>query len=104
MKLITISKVGYNHPSQANWSYGVWKVDLIDSESHPYCMSYTTKENFGGDYRFTQALKDQAPELKVIETKGIPDCPKITGVSRMPILDSEGFIKIVVEWFNNPKN
>ena len=97
MKLITISNVGYNHPSQANWSYGIWKVDLIDTKL-PYCMSHTTRENFGGNTRFAKDLRE-THKIRVIETKGIFECPKITGVSKMPILDSQEFINEVVEWY-----
>jgi hypothetical protein len=86
MKHITISRIGYNHPSQANWSYRVWKVDLIDT-AQKYCQSYTTEETFGGDYRFREALS--VKNIPVIETGSVPQCPKITGVRDMPKLDSD---------------
>ena len=60
MKLINLSQVGYNHPSQANWSYGIWKIDLIDTDQS-YQMSYTVRENFGGDDR----LKAKLSKLKI---------------------------------------
>ena len=94
MKIITISKVGYNHPSQANWSWGIWKVDLLDT-TRDYCMSYTTKENFGGDSRFKNKVKE-LKSIKVIETKGVLGTPNIKGVSKMPILDSDQFINEVL--------
>lgn len=89
LKVITYSKVGYNAPSQANWSYGIWKVDFIDTDKK-YNMSHTVKENFGGESRMkARVLKEHGYEL--IETKGIytaTGTPKITGVSKM--LDFEG--------------
>ena len=90
MKIITLSKVGYNHPSQANWSYGIWKIDLIDT-NHAYCMSYTVSEKFGGESRFTAKLK----RIKVIETKGVYPLPKITGVRKMLDIESDEFLKEV---------
>lgn len=100
MKLITISQIGYNHPSQANWSYQIMKVDLIDTEKE-YCISYTTKDTFGGDSRFVKALKDK--DIKVIITKGVytsTGTPKITGIRGMQDIESDAFINEVVEWYN----
>lgn len=57
--------------------YGIWKIDLVDTKEK-YCMSYTVKENFGGDYR----LRAKFPFI--IETKGVytgTGTQKITGVS-----------------------
>lgn len=97
MKIITYSKVGYNAPSQANWAYGIWKVDLIDTERE-YCHSYTVKENFGGDILFRRAL--QAKGIKVIEVKGVytgTGTPKITGVAKLPDMDSDVFINQIIK-------
>ena len=96
MKIVTYSKIGYNAPSQANWAYGIWKVDIIDT-SREYCFSYTVKENFGGDSRFSNALKDK--KIKIIQTKAVytlTGTPKITGIAKMPVMDSEEFINEVV--------
>ena len=93
-KIVTYSKIGYNHPSQANWSYGIWKVDIIDTKSD-YCMSYTVRESFGGDSRFRKAL--QEADIRVIETKGVIGTPKITGISKMQIMDSKEFIADIIE-------
>ena len=68
MKIITYSRIGYNHPSQANWSYGIWKVDLINTDNE-YNLSHTVRENFGGDSRFREGLKKL--DISVIETKGV---------------------------------
>ncbi len=68
MKIITLSKIGYNAPRQTNWNWGIWKVDTIDTENL-YCMSYIVKENFGGDSR----LRREIP--KIIETKSRPIKP-----------------------------
>jgi len=89
MKLIIMSKVGYNAPSQANWSYGIWKVDFIDTEKS-YCMSHTVRETFGGDSRFSKELEKETKH-KVIEVKGIytsTGTPKITGVAKMLDMES----------------
>lgn len=89
MKIITISKIGYNHPSQANWSWGIWKLDTIDTEND-YCMSYTIKENFGGDTRLKRKVEEELNH-KIIETKGVytdTGTQKITGISKL--MDAEG--------------
>lgn len=98
MKLITVSKIGYNHPSQANWSYGIWKVDLIDTKEN-YCMSYTVKENFGGDSRLRDKLKKF--KIKLIETKAVytsTGTQKITGIASLLNMESDEFIKEVVNF------
>ncbi len=59
-RIITYSKIGYNAPSQANWCYYIWKVDFIDTNKN-YCTSHTVKENFGGDYRWKEALTSTIP-------------------------------------------
>ena len=101
MKQITISKVGYNAPSGANWAYGIWLVSFIDT-NQPYCMSHTVKETFGGDSRFKNLLETQT-QHKVIEVKGIytsTGTPKITGVSKMLDIESQDFINECVEFLN----
>jgi hypothetical protein len=98
MKIITIQKIGYNHPSQANWSYGIWNVSTIDTDGCEYQMSYTTKESFGGDSRFRNQWKDAG--VKVIELKAIYPEQKITGISKMIILDGKEFETIIAEFIN----
>lgn len=102
MKIITISKIGYNHPTQANWSYGIYKVDTIDTEKN-YCMSYTVKETFGGDSRFISRWNNTKAlfTIPVIETKGVYPLPKITGVRKMLDIESEEFNKEIAEFINN---
>lgn len=95
MKIITYSKIGYNHPSQANWSYGIWKVDLIDTE-RDYNMSYTVKETFGGESRFKRELEKQG--IKAIETKGVYPLPAITGIAKMKDIESALFLGEVLEF------
>lgn len=94
MKLITISKIGYNAPSQANWAYGIWKLDMINTDDK-YCMSYTVKENFGGDSR----LRVKYPFI--IETKGVytgTGTQKITGLNKIPLMESEEIYNIINEF------
>ena len=93
-----MSKVGYNHPSQANWNYGIWKVDLIDTKQ-PYCMSYTTRETFGGECRF----KTQAEKLgfNIIEIKQVytgTGTQKITGVSSLLDIEGKEFMELIKEF------
>ena len=57
-KIITLSKIGYNAPSGANWCYGIWKLDLINT-NQSYNISYTLKEKFGGNSR----LKEKFPSM-----------------------------------------
>ena len=69
MKIITYSKIGYNHSSQAKRSYGIWKIDLINTDT-AYNMSHTVKETFGGDSKFEKAIKAKTG-FTPIETKGV---------------------------------
>lgn len=96
MKLVNISKIGYNHPSGANWSYGIWKIDLINT-NQSYQMSYTVRETFGGDYR----LKEKLTALNIIhfETKCVAECPKITGANKMFDIESDEFVNIIKDWY-----
>lgn len=99
MKIITISKVGYNMPSQANWSYGIWKLDLIDTDTQ-YNMSHTMKENFGGDSRIRARVRADL-KVEILETKGIytdTGTPKISGVRKMIDLESEESFQIIKEF------
>lgn len=98
MKIITLSKVGYNAPSGANWAYGIWKIDLIDTKQN-YCMSHTVKEAFGGDYRLKNELLPKS--IKIIETKGVytgTGTQKITGVSSLMDMESKEFIQIIKDF------
>lgn len=97
-KILTMSQIGYNHPSQANWNYGIWKVDLIDPTQR-YCMSWTVRETFGGEVRFNDRIKEVTGR-DVIETKGVytgTGTPHITGVRKLQDMESKGFIKEVLE-------
>lgn len=99
MKQITIAKVGYNAPSQANWAYGIWLVSFVDTNKL-YNMSYTVKESFGGDSRFRNMLEARTKH-KVIEVKGIytsTGTPKITGVAKMLDIESPEFLTECIEF------
>ncbi len=103
MKIINITKVGYNHPSQANWSYGVWQVELINTKQK-YNASFTVRETFGGNTRFEKQL--EALKIPVIESRQVytdTGTQKITGVQRLPDMESESFVKQVAEWYKNKK-
>lgn len=99
MKIITISKIGYNHPSQANWSWGIWKIDTIDTDNQ-YNMSYTTKEAFGGDSRIRDIIKE-ATGYTIIETKGVLGCPNITGITKMTNMEDKEFINQLIEFIQS---
>lgn len=97
MKLITLSKIGYNAPSQANWVYGIWKLDLIDTEQK-YCMSHTLKEKFGGDSRLRAMFPD------IIETKGVytgTGTPKIAGIRGVLDMESKEVEQIINDFLKN---
>jgi len=99
MKIITISDVGYNHPSQANWSYGIWKIDFLDTEQK-YCGSITAKENFGGEERFMAKVKELFGH-EVLRVKGIytsTGTPKITGIMSMPNIESDELMEQVKDF------
>lgn len=94
MKIITISKIGYNAPSQANWSYGIWKLDFINTDN-VYNMSYTVKEQFGGDAR----IREQFPQI--LETKGVytsTGTQKITGIAKLMDIESKEMADIIKEF------
>jgi hypothetical protein len=100
MKIITITKIGYNAPSGANWCYGIWKIDTIDTKES-YCMGYTVRETFGGDSRFRDVLEKQ--NIHVIETKGVytrTGTQKITGVSSLVDMENKEFIAEIIAWYN----
>lgn len=110
MKIITISQIGYNHPRSANWSYGVFKVDTINVSGYEYQMSYTVKENFGGDSRFIQALKKDFAELiangelKIFVTKGVytgTGTPSITGMAQIEDMEGKEFYAKIVDFIKN---
>jgi len=96
MKLITISQVGYNHPRQANWSWGIHKIDLINTKDG-YCMSHTVKEQFGGDSRLKTIIKEKTGK-ELIETKGVFPTQKITGIKDMDNMEDEEFIQELVDF------
>ena len=101
MKLITISKIGYNPPSGANWAYGIWKLDLIDTDKG-YCMSHVVKETFGGNSRLSFKVQNELKK-SLIETKDVYTStgrPKITGVAQMFDIESEEVFNIIKQFYN----
>ena len=97
-----MSKIGYNHPSQANWSYGIWKIDLINTDDS-YCMSYTVKENFGGDSRLRAKVRE-ATGYNMIETKRVytgTGTQKITGLSTLLEMEGSEIVEIIGEFLKN---
>jgi len=100
MKIITMSRIGYNHPIQANWSYNIWKIDLINTDQ-PYNMSYTVKETFGGDSRLRDSL--DALNIAILETKAVytsTGTQKITGIGQLMDIEGAKLLEIIKE-FNN---
>lgn len=95
MKIITLTKIGYNAPRSANWCYGVWQIALIDTKSN-YCMSHTVKENFGGDSRL-KTLFPSIIEVKGVYTNGTPE---IKGVSKVLDMESKEVNNIIKDFLN----
>jgi hypothetical protein len=95
--IITISRIGYNHPSQANWSYGIYKIDIVNT-NQSYCMSYTVSETFGGNDRFCAEMLTLG--YKVIETKGVYPSQKCTGIREMQDIESKEFIKELTDFID----
>ena len=77
MKFITISKIGYNHPKNANWSYGIYQINCVDSKKE-YHNSFIAYETFGGDCRFKKILQNL--NIKISEVKGVFPNQKLTGI------------------------
>lgn len=95
MKIITVQKIGYNHPSQANWSYEIFTIGTIDTDKG-YNMSYTVKSAFGGDSRLANALRNI--NIEPCHLKGVLECPKITGVSKMLDVESKEMLEIIKDF------
>ena len=60
-KEIQLIQVGYYHPSNANWSFGVWLV--IDETGAKFY-----KEQFGGDSRLVRRLEEKGERVKKLWT------------------------------------
>ena len=57
--MITYCKVGWYHPSNANWSYSVWLiVDATGAKLY--------RETFGGDYRMREKIQAQGVEIEEV--------------------------------------
>lgn len=99
MKIITISKVGYNKPATTNWAYGIWKIDLIDTEQS-YCMSHTVRETFGGDSRLSLKVQNEL-KYTLIKSEGVYTATgfqEITGVTKMLDIESKEVFEIIKEF------
>lgn len=99
MKLIQLSQVGYNNPQGANWAYGVWKLDLINTDEK-HNASYTLKENFGGDYRLIEKVKE-LHGVDIHTTRGVytgTGTQRMTGMSKVMDLEGEEILEIINEF------
>lgn len=99
MKIITISQIGYNHPSQANWSYYIFKIDTIDTTKQ-YNISYTVKANFVSDTQI-QRLYEEKTNIPVLITKSVytgTGTPKITGINKILDYDNKEIINNLIEF------
>jgi hypothetical protein len=54
---IRIAEVGHYHPSNANWSYGIW---LVSNEKR----AVLCKETFGGQHRMIESCKRMGHEVE----------------------------------------
>lgn len=91
MRKITITEVGYFHPSQANWNYNIFLI--VDKTGARFY-----KATFGGEHRIKQAVRelDQSTSLNGIQLEylhaGIGSDTQFKGraVAKMPD----------IEWYN----
>jgi len=95
MKIITISNIGYNHTSQANWSYRIYKIDLIDTSlDNSMHMSYLAKEAFMGDGQACRVLSEAIGHnvclIKDVYTS--TGTPKIAGIAKLPRIEDKELI------------
>ena len=75
------------------------KIDTINTDD-VYCMSYLTKENFGGDTRLRRKVKEDLG-YEIIETKGVytkTGQQKITGISDILNLDEDDIFEIIKDF------
>ena len=99
MKIITIQQIGFNHPSQANWSWGIFSIGLLDTERE-YCFSITAKECFGGNSRPVRKLREngvQVIELKAVYTN---QTPNIKGINKCMDMEGEVLFNEIMEFIN----
>jgi len=102
MKIINISQIGYNHPSQANWSYSIFKIDTIDTKND-YNMSYTVKEAFTSDSQLARELSEIL-KTKVLCTKSVytgTGTPKITGINKISNSKDKELINNLKDFLKN---
>ena len=101
MKIITITQIGYNHPSQANWNYSIYKIDTIDTTLlNTINMSYLCKEAFMGDGQACNTLAE-ATNHKVSLVKGVytgTGTQKITGIAKIPSITDKQLIADIKEF------
>ncbi len=106
MKIITIQKIGYNHLSQANWSYEIYSLATINTEDG-YSMSYILKGAFTSNTQVLNQLKaklsipDTIPLLTIRPVHTATGIPKITGLSNMIDTDSSKLSDIITDFINN---
>ena len=97
-KIITVQKIGYNHPSQANWSYEVYSIGLIDTKNR-YHVSYILKGAFTSDFQWTkeveEKLKMDIPFMLLKPVYTNTGTQKITGVSQMINTSSNELLNII---------
>ena len=94
-----MSKIGYNAPSQANWVYSIYKVDLINTKDS-YCRAHIFKSAFGAESEFKKAFKDGT----IIETTSVytsTGTPHITGIRSMLSIQSKEAIEIIKDFLTN---
>ena len=90
MKIITIQKIGYNHPRSANWSYGVYSINFINTKDS-YHTSITVKETFGGDVRFIDYVK-KTFNVDILQIKDVhvrTGLPLIAHITSLATIDTK---------------
>ena len=90
-KIIILQKIGYSHPSQANWNYDVYQF-YIAGEYRKYF-----KVAFQSENQIIEAILKALPELSIADINLIPAIyagdriQSIKGIAK--ILDITDFIK-----------
>lgn len=96
LKYITIQKIGYNSPSQANWSYGIWQVNAINT-TREYSAGYTVRDSFGGYSRFITKARDAG--YKVISLSSVYPLQKFVGIRSIKDIEADDFLASLIKLF-----
>lgn len=80
MKIITITQIGWNTPSNANWSYKVFTITKTDTKKNTI-TTQLAKSTFGEHYGIIEKLKEKGNKVFYSE---LFNTQKITGIREIP--------------------